>query len=244
MIIITPAIAAKSLMKINNPEKRLQMFWGQVDKKHVNIIKSHVKGKAVLDMGCGYGSTTAYLTEAGFDCIGIDYATDAIEAAQKRYPGCDYRFANAEELPFETGQFDTLVLRDALHHFYGEANFEKVTAELQRVCKPNARIIFFDPNVNLLLKTMRKVSSHDDEECDYETALEIMEGMNFKVVHKRFNTVYSLPLSGGYVGLNFVPNFKPLYALILGTERVAEALINALGLGRFLCWRYVIVGDR
>jgi SAM-dependent methyltransferase len=231
-------------MKIINPEKRLKQFWGAVDKKHVNHILTFVDGKKVLDMGCGYGTTTNYLKEKGIDAIGIDYDETAIKEAQTRFPRGNYLFANAENLPFEDKTFDVIILRDALHHFVGEADFEKVRSEILRISALGATMIFFDPNVNFLLKTMRKISRHDDEECDFETANRIMSDMNFTVIHKSFNTLFSLPLSGGYVGLNFVPDVPFLYKIILGAEEAVERVVNALGLGRTVAWRYIIVGKR
>jgi SAM-dependent methyltransferase len=231
-------------MNIQDPEKRLKKFWGEVDKKHVKHITDFVIGKKVLDMGCGYGTTTARLTEMGYDCIGIDYSPEAVAAAKKRFPNCKFEEANAEALPYENAAFDTIILRDALHHFYGEANFEKVKSEILRVARPHSRIIFFDPNVNFMLKTMRKLSNHIDEECDYETAKDIMDKWGFKIIHKSFNTVFSLPLSGGYVGYNFVPDAKPIWKFTLGLEKIFEKLIRGIGLGRQLCWRYIIVGER
>jgi len=231
-------------MKINNPEKRLKQFWGQVDRKHIESFTKYLTGPNVLDMGCGLGTTTAYITSKGFNCIGIDYDAGTIEYCQKTYPHCNFQVANAESLPFEDGSFDTIILRDALHHFYGEADFDKVSKEILRVSKSNARIIFFDPNVNFILKTMRKISAHNDQECNYETAIAIMQQMNCKIIHKGFNTVYSLPLSGGYVGLNFIPDIKFIQNIVLYSEGFFEKLINMTGLGRQLCWRYLIVGQR
>jgi SAM-dependent methyltransferase len=231
-------------MKIEDPQKRLDMFWGKVDKKHIALIKEHIKGKRVLDMGCGYGTTTSVLTAEGYQCVGIDYDDSSVAAAKDRFPNCNFQKANAEELPFENNSFDAIVLRDALHHFYGEANFEKVKSEILRVAGPGANIIFFDPNVNFILRTMRKISKHKDEECDYETAVKIMKDMGFRIIHSKFNTLYSLPLSGGYVGINFVPGIKIIQTIILQSEKLFERLVNTLGLGRYLCWRYVLVGEK
>lgn len=230
-------------MKIKHPEKRLKQFWGQVDKKHIKSFSGFLTGKNILDMGCGLGTTTGYISKMGLNCIGIDFNTDAIEYCQKTYPRCNFQIANAEQLPFEDGYFDTIILRDVLHHFYGEADFNKIKKEIIRVSKSKARIIFFDPNVNFILKTMRKISSHKDEECNYETAVALMKQMKCEIIHHDFNTIYSLPLSGGYVGINFIPNIKYIQNIVLYSENYFEKLINKIGLGRQLCWRYLIVGQ-
>ena len=231
-------------MKIKNPEKRLEGFWGKVDKKHIHTIEKFLYGKNIFDMGCGYGTTTSQITALGYNCIGIDYDTSAINAAKKRFPNCTFQFANAEVLPFEDGYFDTIILRDALHHFYREANFEKVKSEILRVSKKKSRIIFFDPNINFILKTMRKISFHQDQECNFETAVEIMKGFDYKIIHSSFNTIYSLPLSGGYVGINFVPNINSVHSIILFSEKILERAINKIHLGRYFCWRYILAGER
>lgn len=231
-------------MKINNPERRLNQFWGHVDRKHVEIIKQYVSGQDILDMGCGFGTTTNYLTSKGYNCVGIDYDKSSIEYCNRSYPNCLFQAANAENLPFDDCTFDTIILRDALHHFYGEADFIKIKNEILRVSRKSSKIIFFDPNINLILRTMRRLSAHNDEECDYETALMIMQEMNCKVLHTKFNTLYSLPLSGGYVGINFVPDVSGIYNLIITSENILEELINKTPFGRYLCLRYLIVGQR
>ena len=231
-------------MKIKNPESRLNKFWGKVDDKHIFIISNFLIGKDILDMGCGNGTTTNYIANLGFNCIGIDYDTNVIDYCKDRFPENHFQVANAEQLPFKDGSFDTIILRDALHHFYCEADFEKVKAEILRVSRQNARIIFFDPNIGPLIKFMRKIVGHTDEECDFESAKKIIIAMGLKKIHHSFNTVFSLPLSGGYVGFNFVPNYNIIYDFILKSEKIFEIIINKIGLGRYLCWRYLIIGEK
>ncbi|MBN2788769.1 MAG: class I SAM-dependent methyltransferase [Candidatus Delongbacteria bacterium] len=231
-------------MKIFEPHKRLKKFWGEVDRKHISLISKHIIGNSILDLGCGFGTTTNYIkNNLNLSCTGIDFDEEVISLCKETYPDCDFMVADAEELPFENNSFDTIILRDALHHFYQEADFEKVKNELIRVSKDKSRIIFFDPNINFILKSMRKLASHNDAECDYETALRIQDELGLKIIHKKFNTLFSLPLSGGYVGLNLVPDLPPLHKFIIGLENLLEKIVNPTGLGRYLCWRYLIVGE-
>lgn len=231
-------------MRISNPEKRLEKFWGRVDEKHIMSFFPFVKGRNVLDVGCGNGSTTGYLNQNGdFNCIGIDEDKEEIGLAKRLYPDCDFRLMNCEEMIFEDNYFETIVLRDVLHHLYEDADFEKVSKELVRVSGKNSRIIIFDPNVNFMLKTMRVISFHKDAGCNFETALKITDDIGYKLIHKSFNTLYSLPLSGGYVGINFVPQMRSIQQFILRSENFFERITNKLKLGRYLCWRYLIVGE-
>lgn len=231
-------------MKIKNPEKRLEMFWGKVDQKHISLIARYCYGNYVLDLGCGYGTTTHAISKNGYHCIGIDYDEVVIEEAKSRFPLCEFQKVNAESLPFENEFFDTIVLRDALHHFYKESNFDNVKYEILRVLKKKGSIIIFDPNINFMLRSMRKLSFHKDEECSFEIANDIIIELGFDIIYSGFNTIFSLPLSGGYIGINFIPNFDFIHSWILSSEKIIEKCINWIGLGRYLGWRYLIVGKR
>ena len=68
--------------------------------------------------------------------------------------------------------------------------------------------------------------------------------MQHKIIYNEFNTIYSLPLSGGYVGINFVPDINFIHKAILNSEDYFENIINGIKLGRHLCWRYLIVGEK
>ena len=60
------------------------------------VIKSVVekfkvrRGSKFLDVGCGQGRFTKYMTDYGIDAIGVDLSDKAIEIASKRYPQCAF----------------------------------------------------------------------------------------------------------------------------------------------------------
>ena len=231
-------------MKIENPENRLKQFWGKVDKKYISLIGKWTKEGALLDVGSGLGTTSGELSKTKKNkCIGIDYDIDTLNVARRSYPDVEYLYENCENLSFPNNHFDTIILRDVLHHLKGEADFEKIKKELIRVAKPTSRLIILDPNVNLILRMSRKLAFHKDEECTYEDALNFSNEMNCKIIHKEFNTVFSLPLSGGYVGISLTPDINFIHKTILILENFSEKIINLFGLGRYLCWRYFIVAD-
>src|ERR1039458_4540243 len=64
-------------------------------------------GDAVLDAGCGEGFYLGTLArETGFDAHGVDISIPAVDAAARRYPGCQWTVANADRfLPYADGSF-------------------------------------------------------------------------------------------------------------------------------------------
>ncbi|MFY1679157.1 MULTISPECIES: class I SAM-dependent methyltransferase [unclassified Streptomyces] len=52
----------------------------------------------VLDVGCGPGTTTAYLAELGLDVSGIDLSPRMIENARRLHPHCRFGVASATDL--------------------------------------------------------------------------------------------------------------------------------------------------
>jgi ubiquinone/menaquinone biosynthesis C-methylase UbiE len=232
-------------LKIARPEKRLSLFWGKVDEKNIKSFFPFIQGNNILDIGCGNGSTVNFVTKhLNCSCIGIDDNSNSISIARKLFPDCNFTVANCENLPFDDGYFDTIILRDTLHHLYQEADFEKVKKELNRISNRNTVFIIFDPNINFLLRMFRIFIYHKDAECTFEQAKNIISDFGCKIIHNEFNTIFSLPLSGGYVGINFVPQIKSLQSFILFMEEKCEKIINKLGLGKYFCLRYLIISQK
>lgn len=65
----------------------------------------------VLDAGCGDGFYLGTLArQIGFDAHGVDISTAAIDAAARRYPGCEWIVANADRfLPYADRSFSLIL---------------------------------------------------------------------------------------------------------------------------------------
>ena len=55
------------------------------------IVKQHVKGNKALDFGCGAGRSTRFLSDLGFDVVGVDIASHMLDQARQLDPDGDYR---------------------------------------------------------------------------------------------------------------------------------------------------------
>ena len=62
------------------------------------IISEHVKGTKALDFGCGTGRSTRFISQLGFNAVGVDISTSMLKKARERDPQGDYRLVDDGDL--------------------------------------------------------------------------------------------------------------------------------------------------
>ncbi|TAJ23042.1 MAG: class I SAM-dependent methyltransferase [Nitrospirae bacterium] len=100
----------------------------------------------VLDVGCGCGYGSAYLTDApGRTVLGVDRSVEGAGYARKRYNSRRLEFitADATALPVTTGSLDAVVALEMIEHV---ADADAVVREVWRVLKPQGVFVVSTPN--------------------------------------------------------------------------------------------------
>lgn len=231
-------------MHIENAHQRLNSLWGQIDRQHNELIASRLAGRRVLDIGCGYGSLVAYLSERGFEAEGVDYDPESIRIARQMFPSACVRGATAEDLAdMPDRSVDSIVLKDCMHHLVGEGDVQRAFRNFRRVLAAPGRIVILDPNPMLILRIARKMISHVDPEATLECTVRVLTEHGFVIRGISFYETLGLPLSGGYVGVPLVPRIRLLQQAVAGLNRALSAAAEAMHLGRQLCWRYIVHAD-
>jgi SAM-dependent methyltransferase len=75
-----------------------------------------LRGKVVVDIGCGDGAFVRALSSAGADALGIEVSEDAVAYAREKDPDHRYLLGGAERLPLEDQSVDVATLMRSLHH--------------------------------------------------------------------------------------------------------------------------------
>src|SRR2546426_10073656 len=122
------------------------------------------KGLKVLDLGCGDGTTALPTAKLGADVLGVDIATNLVEAGNKRarehgLTNCTFQEGDASNLhELKDHTFD-LVL-SIFRGMFAPKPFD-VAKEMVRVTKPGGRIIMGNwiPNDPTLVAQILKISS-------------------------------------------------------------------------------------
>ncbi|MEO0406202.1 MAG: class I SAM-dependent methyltransferase [Cyanobacteria bacterium P01_A01_bin.135] len=89
----------------------------------------------VLDLCCGSGQATAYLTQRYRSVTGLDASPLSIKRAQANVPAATYVEGWAEAMPFEDQRFDLVHSSVALHEMKPK-QLSQILQEICRVLKP------------------------------------------------------------------------------------------------------------
>ena len=104
-----------------------------------------VRGRPVLDYGCGHGMASVVLARRGAVVTGFDLSAGYVGEARRRAAAnevaAEFRQADAEALPFPDRSFDAVWGCEILHHL----DLRSAGAELRRVLKPGGVAVFCEP---------------------------------------------------------------------------------------------------
>ncbi len=122
------------------------------------------KGLKVLDLGCGDGTTALPAARLGADVLGVDIASNLVEAGNKRakeagLANCKFQQGDASNLhPLSEHSFDLVI--SMFGAMFAPRPFD-VAKEMVRVTRPGGRIVMGNwiPNDPTLVAQILKISS-------------------------------------------------------------------------------------
>jgi SAM-dependent methyltransferase len=109
--------------------------------EHCVVRLAPKPGERILDLATGTGWTSRRVAARGAQVVGVDIAQDLVAAAQARADAerlpIAYRVGDAEQLPFEDGEFDAVISTCGVMF---ASRPEAAAAEIARVTKRGGRI--------------------------------------------------------------------------------------------------------
>lgn len=103
--------------------------------RNLQSLELPLRGKRVLDVGCGVGHLADCIAKMGAGVVGVDAREQNIQALRQRYPQFEAHVANAESDPLtRLGKFDVVFSYGLLYHLENPLlalrNMESVCGEL------------------------------------------------------------------------------------------------------------------
>lgn len=142
--------------------------------KELKIIDvNKIKNKKILELGCGGGQCSIFLSKNGAICSGIDISKKQIEYARKLATRndvkIDYHIGSGENLKqFKNTSFDIVLSVFAIQYI---TNLDKCFNEVHRILKKNGRFIFSldNPLYSIVSPTTLKVEDNYNKNGPRET---------------------------------------------------------------------------
>ena len=116
--------------------ERHRGYHALLDELELNAVEPLVRGRDVLEVGCGTGLILEKLSKIARRAEGVDLSPGMLALAKER--GLDVREGSATELPFDDASFDVAVSFKVLAHV---PEIERALAEMARVCRPGGHVI-------------------------------------------------------------------------------------------------------
>jgi ubiquinone/menaquinone biosynthesis C-methylase UbiE len=145
--VLTPELRARIQASFDASSRNEEHFPATIDPRiyHVKLIREHLgdlRGKRVLDVGCGKGRFARVFREQEpeAELWGLDISPEMLRFVPR---GIQTRAASMTEMPFEDGFFDGAYATESLEH---AVEIERAVAEICRVVKPGGRIVVIDKN--------------------------------------------------------------------------------------------------
>lgn len=132
------------------------------DFKYYKRFMRITKKGLILDLGCGIGKISDYLTKCGYDCIGYDNVIETIALGKETYPHLNLKVADIIDIPKLDKKANGAIYMYSLSNLSNEEIFSSLAScnknlvnngkiMIAVLCKKNPSIIY-PPYVNAVKK--------------------------------------------------------------------------------------------
>jgi ubiquinone/menaquinone biosynthesis C-methylase UbiE len=199
-----------------------------------------VRGKSLLDLGCGAGENSVYFAKLGAHCVATDYSPGMVEVAlklaEKNGVTVTGKVVNAMEIDYPDNSFDIIYAANLLHHIPDPLI---TIREMHRVLKPGGKMCFWDPlRHNPVINVYRRIATEVRTEDETPLHINIVQNVRQLFTTTQFDTFWLATL---WIFLQFYliekvnPNKERYWKkIILEQDRLGPTYRRLERLDRFL----------
>ncbi len=227
--------------------------------RHICRALGDLRGRTLLDLGCGLGEAAVYFALQGATVTASDVSPGMCDAARRLAAAhgarLDTHVSAAEDLRLGERQFDIVHLANTLHHADIAATLDRVLPHL----RPGGVFVSWDPVaynplINLYRRIATEVRTPDEHPLrlhDVRAIAGRLEGVEVRwfwlttlAVFLWMVTVQGLRPNRVRLWKRVIDDAERLRWLYAPLERADRVLLEWLPFLRPLCWNVVILGRR
>lgn len=150
--------------------------FGAIYRRRVELCIEQCKGgDSILEVGFGSGLTFLNLNDMYKKIHGLDLTCDVnvvkgVFAPHGLFP--DLRNGNVLEMPYEDGQFDTVLLISILEHLKPD-ELQQAFKEIHRVLKPGGQVVYGVPVERPFMVFMFRLLGYDIRQHHFSTERDV-----------------------------------------------------------------------
>jgi 2-polyprenyl-3-methyl-5-hydroxy-6-metoxy-1,4-benzoquinol methylase len=146
------------------------LFWKRIEA--ALSLAGDLKGKTVLDFGCGGGVTFRYLHEQGCSITGCEDQFPDLAREMSRHLGIDAEIAG-DLFELKERRFDVIFALDVLEHI---DDLGAVLDKFRELAHQHTKIVISGPTENFLYRMGRRIIGYQEQARFHERTIYDVEG--------------------------------------------------------------------
>jgi ubiquinone/menaquinone biosynthesis C-methylase UbiE len=227
-----------------------------IENRYIVEQFGNLKGKKILDLGCGAGEATTYFSLLGAEVIGIDISSEFLRVARACAQQHNTSFCTAQsdagKLPFKEDVFDHVFGNGVLHH----VDLIQAQKEIYRVLKPGGIAAFveplpYNPVINVYRYLARGMRTEDEKPMGFKVIRSFCSKFS-ETYHKEFWLTSLLIFLHFFLIRRWNPSKVRYWKKVLeegfSYERIFVSLngidqwlMKHMPFLRYFCWNTVII---
>ncbi len=218
-----------------------------------------IRGKRLLDVGCGAGEAAVYFAKKGAEVTATDISERMLDVAQKlakrHNVNINTKISSSDHINFPDETFDIVYAANLLHH----VDIEPTLREVSRILKRGGIFASWDPIAhNPIINVYRRMATEVRTRDEHPIRME-----QLKIFHKYFSQIYTehtwffalLIFVKFYLWDRVHPNeerywkkilkeHKKLERLYYSLEKIDKVILRSFPFLKRYCWNIVIVAEK
>lgn len=105
-----------------------------------------ISGKTLLDLGCGDGRNSEFLSACGAVVTGVEISKELVDKNREEVPGVEFLLGKSSKIPSESESFDLAVAWNSVYYIESKmSNLENHFMEIFRVLRTDGRMLLSIP---------------------------------------------------------------------------------------------------